>query len=78
MKNTLTLLINFIAFNTIFSQSNNITYITPNKDTMYVINDELGHSIVGCWKNIKVKPVFIFVKEEELFTIRKKYKINEK
>lgn len=73
MKNILTLLINLIAFNAIFSQSDVVTYVTLNKDTMYVLNDDLGHTIVDSWKNIEIKPVFIFVKEDELVAIRKKY-----
>ncbi len=60
MKNILTIILILLSFG-VFSQSN-VSYVSTNKDTLILVNDDLGKLIAQTWteySDIK-KPKIIF------------------
>jgi hypothetical protein len=83
MKTFLFLVYLFVSFSVI-SQSNisaggeRISYYTPNRDTLWLVNKEIGRLIASTWEmstDVKIKPVIVLV---ETLPVRNEYLIEAK
>jgi len=53
-----------IAQSTISAGGERISYYTPNRDTLWLLNKEIGRLIASTWEmsmDVKVKPVIVLV-----------------
>lgn len=58
-----------ISFSQTYHADTLVSYVSPKKDTLYLVNDALGQTIYDIWKNDKKtydKPVIIFVDDKKL------------
>jgi hypothetical protein len=56
--------LNFFAQSTISAGGERISYYTPNRDTLWLLNKEIGRLIASTWEmsmDVKVKPVIVLV-----------------
>jgi hypothetical protein len=83
MKTFLFLIYFFISFSgisqsTISAGGERISYYTPNRDTLWLVNKEIGRLIASTWEmstDVKLKPVIVLV---ETLPVRNDYLIEAK
>lgn len=55
--------------NSSYLDSIKISYVTPNRDTLYLINDELGKTIYDIWQKDQNKPIILFIDDKKLMNL---------
>lgn len=74
----LSISVSAISQSTMSAGGERISYYTPNRDTLWLVNKEIGRLIASTWEmstDVKVKPVIVLV---ETLPVRNEYLIEAK